>query len=108
MQVTIRRFPCARVRAFVHVERVFEAACGIEDDLVEPVLLAEVCQREAVCPHLGVRLENGNYLTLRLYFVQQWRRMRDQQFINRDSFLLKRLNGSFYINRIPECYRRRM
>lgn len=25
--------------------------------------------------------------------------MRDQQFINRDSFLLKRLNGSFYINR---------
>ena len=57
---------------------------------------------------LGVRLENGNYPTLRLYFVQQWRRMRDQQFINRDSFLLKRLNGSFYINRIPECYRRRM
>lgn len=56
----------------------------------------------------GVRLENGNYPTLRLYFVQQWRRMRDQQFINRDSFLLKRLNGSFYINRIPECYRRRM
>lgn len=52
MQVTIRRFPCARVRAFVHVERVFEAACGIGDDLVEPVLLAEVCQREAVCPHL--------------------------------------------------------
>lgn len=49
MQVTIRRFPCARVRAFVHVERVFEAACGIGDDLVEPVLLAEVCQREAVC-----------------------------------------------------------
>lgn len=44
MQVTIRRFPCARVRAFVHVERVFEAACGIGDDLVEPVLLAEVCQ----------------------------------------------------------------
>ena len=41
MQVTIRRFPCARVRAFVHVERV---ACGIGDDLVEPVLLAEVCQ----------------------------------------------------------------
>ena len=36
MQVTIRRFPCARVRAFVHVERVFEAACGIGDDLVEP------------------------------------------------------------------------
>ncbi|APK06439.1 hypothetical protein RG35_12630 [Escherichia coli] len=57
---------------------------------------------------IGVRLENGNYPTLRLYFVQQWRRMRDQQFINRDSFLLKRLNGSFYINRIPECYRRRM
>ena len=57
---------------------------------------------------VGVRLENGNYPTLRLYFVQQWRRMRDQQFINRDSFLLKRLNGSFYINRIPECYRRRM
>ncbi|ELY3387545.1 hypothetical protein ACN5L5_004082 [Cronobacter turicensis] len=57
---------------------------------------------------LGGRLENGNYPTLRLYFVQQWRRMRDQQFINRDSFLLKRLNGSFYINRIPECYRRRM
>lgn len=56
----------------------------------------------------GARLENGNYPTLRLYFVQQWRRMRDQQFINRDSFLLKRLNGSFYINRIPECYRRRM
>nr|WP_234257349.1 ABC transporter permease [Pectobacterium sp. IFB5596] len=56
----------------------------------------------------GVRLENGNYPTLRLYCVQQWRRMRDQQFINRDSFLLKRLNGSFYINRIPECYRRRM
>ena len=56
----------------------------------------------------GVRLENGNYPTLRLYFVQHWRRMRDQQFINRDSFLLKRLNGSFYINRIPECYRRRM
>lgn len=52
MQVTIRRFPCARVRAFVHVERVFEAACGIGDDLVESVLLAEVCQREAVCPHL--------------------------------------------------------
>lgn len=52
MQVTIRRFPCARVRAFVHVECVFEAACGIGDDLVEPVLLAEVCQREAVCPHL--------------------------------------------------------
>ena len=44
MQVTIRRFPCARVRAFVHVERVFEAACGIGDDLVEPVLLAEVSQ----------------------------------------------------------------
>ncbi|WP_234013643.1 hypothetical protein [Cronobacter dublinensis] len=57
---------------------------------------------------IGGRLENGNYPTLRLYFVQQWRRMRDQQFINRDSFLLKRLNGSFYINRIPECYRRRM
>ena len=53
MQVTIRRFPCARVRAFVHVERVFEAACGIGDDLVEPVLLAEVCQREAVCPYRG-------------------------------------------------------
>lgn len=45
----------------------------------------------------GVRLENGNYPTLKLYFVQPWRRMRDQQFINRDSFLLKRLNGSFYI-----------
>jgi hypothetical protein len=28
------------------------ATCGIGDDLVEPVLLAEVCQREAVCPHL--------------------------------------------------------
>ncbi|KMG77753.1 hypothetical protein SM60_04854, partial [Klebsiella pneumoniae] len=25
--------------------------------------------------------------------------MRDQQFINRDSFLLKRLNSSFYIYR---------
>ncbi len=63
---------------------------------------------QLVVDQKGVRLENGNYPTLRLYFVQQWRRMRDQQFINRDSFLLKRLNGSFYINRIPECYRRRM
>lgn len=52
MQVTIRRFPCARVRAFVRVERVYEAACGIGDELVGPVLLAEVCQREAACPHL--------------------------------------------------------
>ena len=34
MQVTIRRFPCARVRAFVHVERVFEAACGIGDGVL--------------------------------------------------------------------------
>ena len=41
MQVTIRRFPCARVRAFVHVERVFEAACGIGDDLVEPGVVSE-------------------------------------------------------------------
>jgi len=65
MQVTIRRFPCARVRAFVHVERVFEAACCIGDDLVEPVLLAEVCQREAVWPHLGVVSENGKNRTLR-------------------------------------------
>lgn len=65
MQVTIRRFPCARVRAFVHVECVFEAACGIGDDLVEPVLLAEVCQREAVCPHLGVVSEFGQQSTLR-------------------------------------------
>ena len=65
MQVTIRRFPCARVRAFVHVERVFEAACGIGDDLVEPVLLAEVCQREAVCPHLGEPAEFGKNRTLR-------------------------------------------
>ncbi len=46
MQVTIRRFPCARVRAFVRVERVYEAACGIGDELVGPVLLAEVCQGE--------------------------------------------------------------
>ncbi|EFV9597615.1 hypothetical protein E5P51_09810 [Escherichia coli] len=79
---------------------------------------AESIYKRAVCwfarrkkfsvAQIGVRLENGNYPTLRLYFVQQWRRMRDQQFINRDSFLLKRLNGSFYINRIPECYRRRM
>ena len=64
MQVTIRRFPCARVRAFVHVERVFEAACGIGDDLVEPVLLAEVCQREAVCPHLWGSSRNGRICTL--------------------------------------------
>lgn len=53
MQVTIRRFPCARVRAVVRVECVYEVACGIGDDLVEPVLLAEVCQREAACPHLN-------------------------------------------------------
>lgn len=79
MQVTIRRFPCARVRAFVHVERVFEAACGIGDDLVEPVLLAEVCQREAVCPHLhqcrGSKRESQKIPSFRMMKIQSTPRL---------------------------------
>ena len=104
--------PSAVVNAFATGSKQ-EASIALTDGLLRslsPRELAGVFAHEVahIANEDGVRLENGNYPTLRLYFVQQWRRMRDQQFINRDSFLLKRLNGSFYINRIPECYRRRM
>ena len=103
---TVAELAVLRNKSEQHIRKMLKIP--LLPEAIQQMLVRDEVSAYVALDEYGVRLENGNYPTLRLYFVQQWRRMRDQQFINRDSFLLKRLNGSFYINRIPECYRRRM
>jgi hypothetical protein len=53
MKTITKSFACPLVLANVSIVRQYELASGIGDDQPIPVLLAEACQRERTCPHLG-------------------------------------------------------